>query len=157
MTTEHKVIGGLGLLTFVILVGGVSLLSWQQSKEASVPEGEVISRNGIHWHPTLTILIKGQKQEITPNIGIGGNIHQPIHTHDNSGTLHLEVSGLVTKDETKLGRFFQIWGKQFNSNCIFDKCGSQEGKIKMTVNGKENKEFESYQMKDGDNIEIRYE
>lgn len=33
MTTEHKVIGGIGLLTLVILVGGVWLLSAQSSKE----------------------------------------------------------------------------------------------------------------------------
>jgi len=33
MTTEHKVIGGIGLLTFVILIGGIWLLSAQGSKE----------------------------------------------------------------------------------------------------------------------------
>jgi len=27
----------------------------------------------------------------------------------------------------------------------------------MAVNGKENKDFENYQMRDGDKIEIRYE
>lgn len=157
MKTETKVIIIGGILTVLMLVGAIFLLTKQQSEEASVPEDQVVSRRGIHWHPTLTILIKGQKQEITPNIGIGGNIHQPIHTHDNSGTLHLEVKGLVTKDETKLSRFFQIWGKQFNANCIFDKCNGDEGTVKMTANGQENKDFENYQMKDGDNIEVKYE
>lgn len=157
MSTETKIIGGITLITIAILVGGIFFLSKQTSEEASVPEDQVVSRQGIHWHPKLTISIKGKKQEIPANVGIGGAIHQPVHTHDSSGTLHLEVSGLVTKDETKLGNFFRIWGKQFNSNCIFAKCGSQEGKVKMTVNGQENKEFENYQMKDGDNIEIKYE
>ena len=156
MTTEHKVFIGIGLATILILVGGVSLLSLQQSKEASVPERQVVSRNGIHWHPRLTILIKGEKQEVSANIGIGG-VHQPIHTHDTSGTLHLEVNGLVTKDEIELGRFFQIWGKEFNSTAILDKKNGSEGSVKMSVNGKENKDFENYLMKDKDNIEIRYE
>lgn len=156
MSTETKVIGGITLITIAIIAGGIFLLSKQQSEEASVPQDQVVSRQGIHWHPTLTVLIDGEKQEIPANLGIGA-VHQPIHTHDLSGTLHLEVQGLVTKDETKLGAFFQIWGKQFNSNCIFDKCNGDEGTVKMTVNGKENKEFENYQMKDADNIEILYE
>ncbi len=153
MNTETKIIGGIALATIVILVGGVSLLSWQQSKETSVPKDQVVSRIGLHWHPKVTITIKGKKQEIPANLGISG-IHQPVHTHDSSGTLHLEVSGLVTKDETKLGRFFQIWGKKFSSECLVDECG---GKVTMLVNGKGNKDFENYLMKDKDNIEIRYE
>lgn len=154
MTTEHKVIGGIGLLTLLILVGGVSLLSLQQSKEASIPEGEVISRKGIHWHPRLSIYIKGKQQEIPKNLGIGGTIHQPVHTHDSSGTLHVEIGGVVTKDKIKLDNFFRIWGKQFSSECVVDECG---GKVTMRVNGKENKEFENYLMRDKDSIEIRYE
>ena len=69
----------------------------------------------------------------------------------------MEMQGVVTKDQTKLGNFFQIWGKQFNSNCLLDKCNGQEGTVKMVVNNHENKDFDSYLMKDGDNIEIRYE
>jgi len=156
MSTNTKIIGGIIVATIVILVGGIVLVSKQSSQEISIPEDQIISRNGLHWHPELTIYIKGERQEITPNIGIGG-VHQPIHTHDNSGTLHLEVSGLVTKDETALGRFFRIWGKEFNSNCIFDKCNGSEGTVKMTVNGQENTEFENYLMRDGDKIEVRYE
>lgn len=156
MSTETKIIGGIAIATIVILAGGIFLLSKQTSEEASVPQGQVISRQGIHWHPKLTILIKDKKQEIPANLGLGA-VHQPIHTHDSSGTLHLEINGLVTKDETKLGNFFQIWGKQFNSSCILDKCNGTAGTVKLLVNGQENKEFENYQMKDGDNIEIKYE
>lgn len=156
LSTETKVIIIGGISTILMLASAIFFLTKQQSEEALVPEDQVISRKGIHWHPKLTILIEGQKQEITPNLGIGG-IHQPIHTHDSSGTLHLEVKGLVTKDEIRVAKFFQIWGKQFNVNCIFDKCNGTDGTVKITVNGQENKEFENYQMKDGDNIEIKYE
>lgn len=156
MSTDTKIIGGIALATIVILVGGVTLLSLQQAKEASIPEGDVVSRSGIHWHPHLSISIKGKQQEIPANFGIGG-VHLPIHTHDSSGTLHLEMGGVVTRDKIKLGNFFQLWNKQFNSSCIFDKCSGEEGKVKMLVNGKENKDFENYLMKDKDGIEIRYE
>lgn len=81
-----------------------------------------------------------------------------IHTHDASGQLHWEVmQGPVTKDEILLGDFFGIWGKTFNKDCIFDSCNSSSGTVKMFVNGKENTDFENYQVKDKDNIEIRYE
>lgn len=156
LNTETKIIGGMAVLTFVILVGGIFVFAGQQSKEASIPEGDVVSRSGIHWHPQLSIYIKGEQQEIPKNFGIGA-VHLPIHTHDSSGTLHLEMGGVITRDKIKLGNFFQLWGKEFNSNCIFDKCNSRDGAVNITVNGKENKEFENYQMRDGDKIEIRFE
>lgn len=156
VSTERKVFIGIGLATLLIIAGGVALVSRQQSKEASVPEDQILSRNSIHWHPKLAISTKREKKEIPANLGIGG-IHQPIHTHDTSGTLHVEVQGIVTKEEITLGKFFQVWGKQFNARCIFDTCSEQEGTVKLLVNGQENKEFENYQMKDNDNIEIRYE
>lgn len=148
-----KILGVIILISIILLGGGIFFFSKQQ--EPSVPEGEVISRNGLHWHPELTIYIKGQKQEIPKDIGIGA-IHQPIHTHDATGIIHMEMSGIVTRDETKLSNFFRIWGKQFSANCIFDKCNGPEGKVKILVNGEGNKEFENYRMRDGDKIEIRY-
>ena len=69
----------------------------------------------------------------------------------------MEMKGVVTKDETKLGNFFRIWGKEFSSTQIFDKINGAEGTLKMTLNGQKSKDFENYLMKDGDNIEIRYE
>lgn len=157
MTTEGKVIGGIGLLTLAILVGGVFFLS--KSENPSVPESEIVTRNGMHWHPKLTITIKGKKQEFPANLGIGA-VHQKIHTHDEDakdGVVHMEMQGVVIKDDIKLDNFFRIWGKDFNSTQIFDNKNDADGTVKMTVNGKENIEFENYKMRDGDQIEIKYE
>lgn len=157
MTTERKVIGGIIFLTIAILVGGVFFLS--KGGNSSVPSDQVVASNGLHWHPKLTIYIKGQKQDIPANIGIGA-VHQKIHTHDEDakdGVVHMEMQGVVTKDDTKLGKFFTIWGKEFSSTQIFDKKNGADGTVKMTVNGQENKDFENYLMKDGDKIEVRYE
>ena len=157
MKTETKVIIGGAILTILLVIGTIFLLS--RGEQVNVPEDQIISRKGIHWHPRLTILIKREKQEIPADFGLGA-LHSPIHTHaaDNKeGILHLEMSGLVTKDETKLGRWFQLWGKDFNSNKLFDKTSGSDGTVKMFVNGKENTEFENYKMRDGDSIEIKYE
>ena len=73
------------------------------------------------------------------------------------GVIHLEFPALVTKENTKLGNFFKIWGKQFDSNCIFEFCNGKNGMVKFFVNSKANKDYENYLMGDGDKIEIRYE
>lgn len=157
MNTEKKVILIGTIVTVLFLVGAIFLLS--KGEDTNIPEDQIVSRKGIHWHPRLTILIKGEKQEIPADFGLGA-VHLPIHTHatDNKeGVLHMEMSGLVTKHEIKLSKWFQLWGKQFNANCIFDKCNGGDGAVKMVINGNENNEFENYQMKDRDNIEIKYE
>ena len=134
-------------LVIVALAVGIGTLGWYITSRPSIPEGEIISRRGLHWHPELTIFVKDEEQKIPANIGIGA-VHNPIHTHDASGVIHLEFSGLVRKDDIKLGRFFEVWGKDFME------FGSG---VIMMVNGEENKEPGDYQMKDGDKIELRYQ
>lgn len=157
MTTELKVLGGVGLLTIAIIVGGVIFFS--KDRASSVPEGEIISSGGIHWHPKVAIYVSGEKRELEDSIGLG-NVHKPIHTHTEDykdGVVHLEMQGLVTKEDIKLGNFFRIWGKDFSSTQIFDKTNGSAGNVRMFVNGAENTDFENYLMRDGDKIEIRYE
>ena len=143
-------------LIILIIVAGISFLSWYLPKKFSLPESEIISRQGIHWHSQLTIKILEQEQEIPSQIGMG--IQEfPLHTHTSDGIIHMEFPGLVRKNDLEIGKFFQIWGKKFSKDCVFDKCSGSEGKLKMLVNGSENEEFENYVMKDGDKIEIIFE
>ena len=144
------------VLVSVLIIGPLAGLIWYAATRPPIPESDIVSRSGLHWHPELSIEIKGKKQEIPANIGIGA-VHNPIHTHDNSGTIHLEMQGLVKKDDLRLSQFLKIWGKQFNANCLMDWCNGPEGNVKMFVNGQENTEFENYQMKDKDKIEIKYQ
>jgi len=141
------------------LFGSAFLLSSKGPSEPVVKE-QVVSENGLHWHPRLDIYIEDEKQEIPSGIGLAGVVHKEMHTHDEDakdGVIHMEMNGQVIKDETKLSNFFRIWGKEFNSAQIFDKKNSEEGKVKMVVNGRDTQEFENYEMHDGDVIEIRYE
>ncbi len=130
----------------IVVVGG---LVWLVASQPETLESNIVSRNGFHWHPELTIYVKGEKQEFLANIGIGA-VHQPIHTHDDAkdGIVHLEFQGLVQKQDIVLGQFFKSWRKDFNSFGV---------NVKMTVNGKENTELENYVMQDKDKIELRYE
>ena len=130
-------------VTIIILLIGAGW--WSKSLQQNDPN--IISRNGIHWHPLLEVYVKGEKIEIPQNIGLVG-VHSPIHTHDDLPIIHMEFSGKVTEEDTRLGNFFKVWGKEFLS------FGER---VTMTVNGQENAEFENYQMHDGDEIEIHYE
>ena len=121
-----------------------------------VPQSEIISRNGVHWHSTLSILINGEKVDIPAGIGIG-TVHSPTHTHETDGTIHLEYGGVVREDDTRLGEFFKVWGEDFSSTGIMGNINGEGGILKMMVNGVENTEFENYRMRDGDNIEIIFE
>jgi len=147
-------------IAILVVSVGVFIVGWFIFSKLSSPNsssGEIIAQNGIHWHTELNINILGQAQDIPAGIGLEKLPHQPLHTHDSDNIIHSEFSRIVRKDDIRLGEFFKIWGKQFNKNCIFDKCLGLEGQLKMLVNGKENNDFENYIMKDGDKIEIIFE
>ena len=127
----------------VLLFGGS--IWWSKSLQKSDPN--IISRNGLHWHPELTIYVKGEKIEIPQNLGLG-TVHLPVHTHEDLPIIHLEFQNLVRKQDITLGQFFKSWGKDINSLGI---------NVNMTVNGVENTELDNYEMKDGDKIELKYE
>lgn len=92
-------------LILIIIIGAVGL--WFYISRFSTPESGIISRQGIHWHANLTIKINGEIQEIPENVGMVFQ-EMPIHTHAKDGVIHLEFTGLVRKDDIKLGRFFKI-------------------------------------------------
>lgn len=153
----------------VLLVGGALFLGDAPQRTASENVDTPVSRKGIHWHPELAIIIKGEKQTIPASIGIGAQYarhpqYDPMmqmtnmHTHDASGVLHWEVMrGPVRTEDVRLRQFFGVWGKQFTHSCILDFCNGSEGTVKMLVNGNETAEFGDYKVKDKDKIEIRYE
>ncbi len=167
-----KGILAIGGITVLVIIGIIFFSANDKMNKLSSSfkgaDSETVSEQAIHWHPELTIIIKGQKQEIPANIGIGpqnadnafydGMMQMTdIHTHDNSGTLHWEVmTGPVKRGHVKLGAFFQIWGKTFNKDQILDSKNGDGGTVKMTVNGQPNTEYENYIIKDKDKIEISF-
>ena len=161
----------------VLLVAGiwtaVSLGGSDGEKQFSV-DGinlDEVPKGPIHWHPVVKIIIKGENV-IIPNIGSSGAshgpgiFHEPIHTHDKTGTLHMEISG-PTPETVILGFFFhKVWKKTFNSTCISDLrnlqsdeilCNGPEGNLTMTVNGRPNYQFDKYIGKNLDDIRLTFE
>ena len=138
-----------------LLAGGAL---WSKSLANSDPN--VVASGGIHWHPQLTIYVKGQQVTIPQNLGIGQQFantrgYDPqmqmaaMHTHEDLPLIHLEfMNGPVYKQDVTLGQFFKIWGKDMRS------FGTN---MRMTVNGQPNTDYENYVMHDGDKIELQYD
>lgn len=145
----------LGGIALVLLAGGAWL-----SQSPVVDGTTYVSSNGLHTHPTLEIFVRGERVPISgdigvgaayagrPGYGMGGMAMTPIHTHDDIPVIHLEFSGRVTDEDIKLGRFFEVSGKDMRS------FGQN---MHMTVNGAENIEYENYKMQDKDVIELHYD
>lgn len=131
------------LIGFAILIFGG--FGWTKVLQANDPS---VSKSAIHWHPNLQIYVKGEKLPFPTGVGLSGGSMAPMHTHDSDGFIHTEMGGPVGPEDVRLGRFFEFWGKEFNS------FGTN---VKMTVNGQENTELENYAMNYGDIIELRYE
>ncbi len=139
------------IVIMAILVLAIGLIWWakaNQTEQVASGDSNILSMRGLHTHPELKIFVKGEQIEIPQNIGLAGAVHQPMHTHDDVPIVHLEYQAKVTREDTRLGKFFTVWGKDFRE------FGQN---VTMTVNGESNTEYENYEMKDGDKIELRYE
>ena len=153
MSNKNKNSLPIGWIIFGLLI--VGFVVWIATLPR-ISEGEILSNTGLHYHPHLAILIKGENIPIPQDIGMGAMEHS-IHTHEADGIVHLEFTGVVKKEDTKLARFFEIWGKDFSKDSIMGHKTGEGGTVKFKVNGTDNAEFENYLMKDGDKIEITYD
>jgi hypothetical protein len=115
----------------------------------------------LHNHATLNVTYNGQTQAVPQNIGVvsvgkaenpllygdhsldkyGMEGMSPLHTHDASGTIHVESN---TKRDFRLGEFLDIW-KGLDVN---DKT------VQATVNGNSVSDFRDIILNDGDSISL---
>jgi hypothetical protein len=114
-----------------------------------IPDGTPLAE---HIHPHLTIIIDGQRQTVPALIGMEPNGWLPLHTHDNSGTIHVESTRLY---DFNLGDFFAIWGQPFSNKNILGHPASRTQRIVMTVDGRPSRAFGSVLLQDGQQIVIQ--
>lgn len=108
----------------------------------------------LHIHQHLDIQVNGADISIPEHIGIGTSFISPIHTHDNTGIIHVESP--VAKDFT-LGQFFDEWGITFNDNCLANYCADNSHKLLVAVNGnKVDKNYHDIVLKAHQEIQIWY-
>jgi hypothetical protein len=71
----------------------------------------------LHFHVHADIFVNGKKVKIPALVGInpGAGYLTELHTHDNSGVIHIEAQ--KSRDFT-LGQFFAEWAVYLNANHI---------------------------------------
>jgi hypothetical protein len=108
----------------------------------------------LHIHPHLNVTIDGTSTTVPSQIGIDPTLWKdhsldqygtpgfsPLHTHDASGTIHVEST--VNRNFT-LGEFINIWGGLDTNGKI----------VKASVNGKSVSNFKDIILRDGDQINL---
>ena len=130
-----------------------------------VQHGEQISQ---HNHVTLQVFIDGSQDNVESEIGIQTDVcngaedyMHNIHTHDDSGRLHIELN---EASDVPLGVFFDIWGQHFNETGIFDYRVNSTHEMVMYVHAsgesatEENRvtTFDDYLLQNGEVIEVHY-
>ena len=87
---------------------------------------------GFHIHAHLDIFINGKLYKVPPKIGITDRCFYWLHTHDNSGVIHIESP--VARDYN-LGQFFDIWNEKFGNTQIFGNVVTNTNPLSVYVNG----------------------
>jgi hypothetical protein len=97
---------------------------------SNVPCGpsEVFAR---HEHAHLTIVIRGQLRPVTANIGITATQICWLHTHDNTGIIHIEANDRRT---LTLGDFFAVWRQPLSATVIDGERAAGGESVQATVN-----------------------
>ncbi len=88
----------------------------------------------LHIHQHLDIFIEGKPIHVPAGIGINeaAGFISPIHTHDDTGIIHVESPTIQT---FTLGQFFDIWGVRFTDQCTGEYCSQGDKTLKVFVNG----------------------
>ena len=146
----------IGIIVAVVVVFG-GLLWWagsasqpalvfvEDTNVACLPNGH--QGLATHIHPTLSITVDGEPERLPANIGVSGNCMAETHTHDSSGTLHIETATHARLQELSIADFFDVWNQPVE----------REGyDMTISVNGQEVSHISDVPLQDQARIELTY-
>jgi len=112
------------------------------SAQASVqPVASVQCQNGeqlaVHYHAHVDILYKNQPVIIPANTGIpaGGSCLYWLHTHDETGIIHIEAPKPQANRKFTLGDFFAVWRQPLSRSKVATIPVGSGNDLKVWVNG----------------------
>jgi hypothetical protein len=91
-----------------------------------------MEQSAFHVHSHLDIIINGVYFLVPSQTGIPGNCFYWLHTHDESGKIHIEAPMLT---DFTLGQFFDIWNKKLSNDQIFNYVSNANNPLKVYING----------------------
>jgi hypothetical protein len=147
------------ILSLMVIV----VLGYIGHEKLSKAQSDDMNMNPIimHIHPQLSLLTNNTSSSVPAQIGIDPSLWKdhsldefgmqsmpemnmsamaPLHTHDNSGTVHVEPT--INRNYT-LEEFLNIWGPNLDGMVV-----------KMTTNGKPLTDFRDHVLRDGEQIKL---
>ena len=107
-----------------------------------------------HYHANLSIVIRGEGQVIPAETGVIPGCMRGIHTHDDTGKLHIETPEAM---EARIEHFFQIWEQPFTSTQLLDATVGDGESISLTVNGDLVDDPQNHILEDGQELILTLE
>lgn len=96
-----------------------------------------LAREGtvLHIHQHLDLYVHGRRVIVPAGIGIqeAQGFISPLHTHDESGVIHVESPDVRT---FTLGQFFAVWGLRLTPRCLGGYCATGASRIRVFVDGR---------------------
>lgn len=91
----------------------------------------------VHYHAHLDVNVNGKAVTVPQAVGFVAKGNQvvglaPLHTHDDTGIIHIENSVPAT---FVLGQFFIEWGVRFTPTCLGPYCSGKGKELAVFVNG----------------------
>jgi hypothetical protein len=92
-----------------------------------------LSETILHHHIRLWVYVDGQPVVVPGDIGLSRTAASPIHTHDTTGTVHVESDD--PNFQAVLGQFMDVWGLYFTPTCLGDACNEGDRQLRVFVDG----------------------
>ena len=91
----------------------------------------------VHYHAHLDILFQNGPVTIPANTGVptGSSCLYWLHTHDESGVIHIEAPQASASRQFTLGDFFAIWGQPLSRSRVATIPINSKNQLKIWVNG----------------------
>lgn len=89
----------------------------------------------LHIHEHLDVYVAGRRVTVPAGIGIdvAGGFISPLHTHDETGVIHVESPTLRT---FTLGQFAGVWGVRLTPRCLGSYCTAGKKRVWVFVDGR---------------------
>jgi hypothetical protein len=122
----------------------------QRIKQLGLPP---VGKEKVHHHALIHIYNDGLLVPVAPNIGIHKPAYSSIHTHDQTGVIHMESD---VPHKFTLGDFFAIWGVRFGKASLGSLVNDGDKQVHVYVDGKPIADPVHYVLRDQDNIVVGY-
>jgi hypothetical protein len=106
----------------------------QRLQAAGLPPLSPVEETVLHIHQHLDLYVDGAKVPVPAGVGIDPAVgYAPLHTHDDSGVIHVESPTLRTYT---LGEFFAVWGVRLTPGCLGGYYAGGGRELRVYVDGR---------------------